>query len=293
METKKYIQFGTVSVIILLPLLLLFTGMLIKSGLTNSPDFPIHIFFVLTFLISVLTFYQLTITVNETHVAFKLGIGLWSKKYKISDIKSCHPVTNSVISGIGIRMLPNGWLYNVTGLKAIELQFKNKKSVIRIGTNRPEEISGLVQSLIGGGALIADSSERQTKKWINPLWIISILLIIGLVFIPNFTDININVEPNEFKIKGVYGLTISYSDIEQVDTFSVMPKISLRTNGYAFGKTLIGNFKLSDDTHAKLFIKKGIAPFIMIKSKGQLQVYINFKNKEKTIDLYNELKNKK
>lgn len=217
--------------IILLPLLILFTGMLIKSGLTNSPEFYIHIFLVLTFLICVLTFYQLIIIVNETHVAFKLGIGLWSKKYIISDIKSCHPVTNSVISGIGIRMLPNGWLYNVTGLKAIELQFKNKKSVIRIGTNRPEEISELVQSLIGGGAMMADSNEKQSKKWINYLWIISILLIVGLVFIPNFTDTKINVGSNEFKIKGVYGLTISYSDIEHVDTISIMPKISLRTNG--------------------------------------------------------------
>ena len=293
METKKYIQFGTVSVIILLPLLLLFTGMLIKSGITNSPDLFIHIFLVFTFLICVLTFYQLTITVNETQISFKLGIGLLNKKYKISDLKSCKPVTNSVISGIGIRMLSNGWLYNVTGLKAVELQFKNKKSIIRIGTNRPEEISKLVQSLIGGNAMISEANERQTKKWINPLWILSILLIVGFVFIPNMIDTKINVEPNELKIKGVYGLTISYSDIEQIDTISIMPKISLRTNGYAFGKTLIGNFKLSDDSHVKLFIKKGITPFIMIKSKGQLPVYINFKDKKKTVDLYNELRNKK
>jgi hypothetical protein len=293
MEIKKYTQFGTISVIILLPLLILFSGMLIKSGLTKSPEFYIYLFLVLTFLICVLTFYQLTIFVNDTHVAFKLGIGLWSKKYKISDIQSCHPVTNSVISGIGIRMLPNGWLYNVTGLKAIELQFKNKNSVIRIGTNRPEEISELVQSLIGSGAMTAESVKRQSKKWINPLWIISILLIVGLVIIPNFTDTKINVGPNEFKIKGVYGLTIIYSDIERVDTISIMPKISLRTNGYAFGNTLIGNFKLSDESRAKLFIKKGVAPFIMIKSKGLLPVYINFKDKKKTIDLYNNLKNKK
>lgn len=293
METRKYKQFGTISVIILLPLLLLFTGMLIKSGLTNSPDFFIHIFLVVTFLLCVLTFYQLTITVNETHVAFKLGIGLWNKKYKISDVKSCKPVTNSVISGIGIRMLPNGWLYNVSGLKAVELQFKNKKSIIRIGTNKPEEISELVQSLIGGNAITSEANEKQTKKWINPLWILSILLIVGFVFIPNMIDTKIYVEPNELKIKGVYGLTISYSDIEQIDTISIMPKISLRTNGYAFGKTLIGNFKLSDDSHVKLFIKKGITPFILIKSKGQLPVYINLKEKKKTIDLYNELKNKK
>lgn len=297
METKKYTQFGTISVIVLLPLLVFFTGMLIKYGLPNSPSFFIHISIVLIFLICVLTFYQLTIKVSESHVSFKLGAGVWGKKYKISDIKSCRPVSNSVISGIGIRKLSNGWLYNVTGLKAIELQFKNRKSVIRIGTNRPEEISKLIQSLIGGGAMITDSAERLTKKQVNPiwflLWILSVLLIVGMVFIPNCTETKINVESKEFKIKGVYGLTISYSDIEQIDTISTMPNISVRTNGYDFGKTLIGNFTLSDDSRAKLFIKKGFAPFLMVKSKGQVPVYINFKEKEKTIDLYNRLTNKK
>ena len=137
METKKFTQFGTLSVVIMLPLLLIFTGLLIRSGI-NSQDSFIHIFLVLTFFICLLTFYKMTIIINTRDVSFILGIGLVSKSYKISDLRSCKPVTNSVLSGIGIRMLPNGWLYNVTGLKAIELQFRNKKSVVRIGTDRPE-----------------------------------------------------------------------------------------------------------------------------------------------------------
>ena len=237
-------------------------------------------------------FYQLTIIVDSSNVSFKLGIGLVRKSYKISDLKSCKPVTNSALNGIGIRMLSNGWLYNVTGLKAIELQFKNRKSVIRIGTDRPEEISELIQSLIGGDTTIDNNTDRQ-KKWINPLWIVSILVIIGLVFIPNYINTKISVEPNDFKIKGMYGLTVLYSDIEQVDTISTMPKISQRTNGYAFGKTLIGNFKLADDSYTKLFIKRGFTPYIMIKIKGHVPIYINFKDKQKTIDLYNNLINRK
>ena len=136
-------------------------------------------------------------------MSFKLGIGLISKSYNISNLKSCKPVTNSPLNGIGIRMLPNGWLYNVTGLKAIELQFKNKKSIVRIGTNRPEEICELVQSVIGGGAIANESIEGQTKKWTNPLWIISVLLVLGLIFIPNYTETKVTVGSNEFKIKGV------------------------------------------------------------------------------------------
>jgi hypothetical protein len=293
METKKYTQFGTFSVAIMLPLLLLFTGLLIKSGVTNSPEFYINALLVLTFIICLLIFYKLTIIVNKTNVSFKLGIGLIGKSYNISNLKSCRPVTNSPFYGIGIRMLPDGWLYNVTGLKAIELQFRNKKSVVRVGTNRPEEISELVQSLIGGGSIAISSVEDQTKKWTNPLWIISVLLVLGLVLIPNYTETKVTVGPDEFKIKGVYGLAMPYSEIEQLDTISKMPKISLRTNGYSFGKTLIGNFKLSDDSRAKLFIKRGFSPYIIIRSEGRVPVYINFKDKQKTINLYNNLENKK
>jgi hypothetical protein len=293
MESKKYTQFGTFTVVIMLPLFLLFTGLLIKSALTNSPDFYLHVFLVVTFLICLLIFYKLTITVDQTKVSFKLGIGLVRKSYKISDVKSCKSVTNSIFNGIGIRMLPNGWLYNVTGLKAIELQFRNKKSVVRIGTNQPEEICGLIQSMIGSGTIANDSVEKQTKRWLNPLWIIPVLLVSGLVFIPNYTETKVNFEPNDFRIKGVFGLTIPYAEIEHVDTISNMPKISLRTNGYAFGKTLIGNFKLADDSRVKLFVKRGYAPYIMISSKGRVTIYINFKDKQRTIDLYNNLTNKK
>ena len=88
-------------------------------------------------------------------------------------------------------------------------------------------------------------------------------------------------------------MTIPYSEIEHVDTISNIPKVSLRTNGYAFGKTLIGNFKFSDDSHAKLFIKRGFAPVIMIKAKGRVPIFINFKDKQKTINLYKNLTNKK
>lgn len=292
METKKFTQFGTVSVIIMLPVLLLFTALLIKSGVRNNPAFYIQIFLVLTFFICLLIFYKLTIIVDAEKVSFKFGIGLIGKSYKISEIKSCKSVSNPLFYGIGIRILPNGRLYNVTGLKAVELQFKYSTSVVRIGTNRPDEISQLIQSLITGEEVLTNI-ETSTKKRINPLWIVALLLILSLAFIPNYQDTRIKLGENGLKIKGIYGITIPYSEIELVDTVSNIPAISHRTNGYAFGKTLIGDFKLADDQHSKLFIKKGSPPYIIIKSQGSVPVYINFKDNQKTIDLYHRLSSEK
>lgn len=289
MDTKKFTQFGTLSVLIMLPMLIIFTRMMIKSGLKNGPDFYVFVFLSVTLLICLLLFYQLTITVSSTHVSFKLGVGLIRKTYKISDISTCRPVVNSPLYGVGIRMIPGGWLFNVTGIDAIELRFRNKASVVRIGTNKPEEISRLIHSIIGGNTA-NDTSDKPTKKWINPLWIVVVLLILSLTIIPNYIGTKVQVDQSGLRVRGIYGLTIPYADFVQIDTVSSLPGISLRTNGYSFGKTLIGNFKFADGRQVKLFVKKGVAPYLLIKSKGEVPIYINFENKQETIDLYNKLK---
>jgi len=291
METKKYIQFGTVSVVILLPLFLLFAVLAIKSALANSSELIVLEILAFTFSICLLTFYKLTITVDSTHVSFKLGIGLVSKSYKIADLSSCMPVTNSAIYGIGIRLLPGGWLYNVSGLKAIELRFKHKASVIRIGTNKPDEISQFIQSLIGSENIV-QYNDKPAINWMKPLLYLVVLLVMASSVIPNYRETKVQFENDTFKIKGTYGVTIPFKDIEEVDTVSVIPKISLRTNGYAFGKTRIGNFRFADGSDAKLFVKKGFGPFLVIRSKERVPAYVNFEDKQKTINLYNRLKTK-
>ncbi len=292
MKTKKYTQIGTVSIMILLPLFLLFTVLMIKSALANSPNLYILFILTITLFICLLTFYKLTITVDSTHVSFKLGLGLVSKTYTIADLSSCTPITNSAFYGIGIRMLPSGWLYNVSGLKAIELRFKHKTSVVRIGTNNPDEISQLIQSLIGSENII-QYSDKSFRKWTKPLFYLIVLLILVSTIIPNYQETKVQFDNDAFIIKGFYGVTISFNDIEQIDTVSAIPNISLRTNGYAFGKTLIGNFRFTNDRDAKLFVKNGFGPYILIQSKESVPVYLNFEKKQKTIDLYNRLKIKK
>lgn len=294
METKKFTQFGTFLVILLLPVLLLSIALIIKS----DTAFFIHLLAALIVLPCLLIFYKLTIIVDDKTVSFRMGIGLVKKTYKLSEIKSCKPVTNSLLTGIGIRVLGNGMLYNVSGLKAIELRFKYKSSIVRIGTNKPEEISRLIQSLIGGEEMTVNMTESSIKDNKNPEWMgsllwitpIILLLIISLAFIPSIRDIRAEANDKELKIKGAYGITIPYAEITQVDTLSNLPGISLRTNGYGGGNTLIGNFKMVDGSHSKLFIKRGFPPYIVIQSKDRAPIYINFKDNQKTRDLYMALK---
>lgn len=289
MESKKFTQFGTFSVIVMLPIFIFSLIMLFMKGLDNFVMGAIFGFLALTLLICLLIFYKITIYINETYISFKLGIGLVSKKYLIADIKSCKPVKNDPIFGIGIRIIPNGWLYNVSGLQAIELTFKNQKSKIRIGTNQPDEIASTINKMIENEKSESTSIYSNKSNYYFILTIILFVLILTIVLIfSGKREIKIKMTETDFSIKSIYGLTINYSDINQLDTISSLPRIRMRTNGYAFGKTLKGNFTLNDRTIVKLFITKGTPPYIFIKTENYI-LYINFKNPDKTVDLFNAL----
>jgi hypothetical protein len=290
MQTRKYTQIGTMSILIMVPLFFLFTGMAIRSGLANKPDFLILAFVSFLMLLCCLTFYKITITVSSTQVSFKMGIGLFGKTYQMSDIRQCIPVSNSFIAGIGIKMLPNGWLYNVSGIKAIELQFKSKYSIVRIGTNKPEEISGYIQSIVTGRYATYANSEQPARRWINLWWGVILLVVILAVLLPGWIGIKTDCHPDVLKIKGMYSQSIPYNQVEKLDTISSLPAVSLRTNGYSFNKTMIGNFRMKDGSDARLYIRKNSKPLIRIQVKGNALVYIGLGNFNETTALFNELK---
>lgn len=207
----------------------------------------------------------------------------------ISDIQSCKSVHNNPIYGIGIRKIPKGWLYNVSGLRAIELSFKNQKSIVRIGTNQPDKIAEEISSMIRPDHS-ESSSEYKDKTGYTLAMIITIMVFffITLLIISGLRETAVITTKSDIRIKGMYGLTIKYSDIIQLDTISKLPGIRLRTNGFAFAKNLKGNFRLQDQENAKLFIKAGTPPYILIRTKD-LNIYLNTKDPEKTVALFKNM----
>ncbi len=289
METKKFTQFGTFSIALLLSLLVFSVILILLSGVESNFEISLLSFLILTFLICLSIFYKLTITIDDTYVSFKLGIGLIHKKYRLSDIESCKPVKNPFWYGIGIRLTPGGWLYNVSGRHAIELSFKNKNSKIRIGTNLPDLVSKAVNDLLEkrDSGFTKDSSHRANYILIWSILFLVIMLPL-IMIISGSRDTKLDFTNSSFEIKGLYGMTIDYSKIIQIDTINSLPLIERRTNGFAFGKTLKGNFKLFDQTRVKLFIKKGITPYIFIRTKDA-RIYLNFNNPKKTLTKYHRI----
>ena len=92
-------------------------------------------------------FHSLTVRVSRSDIALSFGVGLIRKQFPIGDISRARIVQNRWYNGFGIRKIRGGWLYNVSGFDAIEIQLKNERKY-RIGTNQPKELLAAVESAI-------------------------------------------------------------------------------------------------------------------------------------------------
>lgn len=86
----------------------------------------------------------MTVKVDDKKIYVKYGIGLIRKRILLDRIKSCKIVRNKWWHGFGIRYIGRGWLYNISGLNAVELEFKDNNRIIRIGTDEPTELCNAI-----------------------------------------------------------------------------------------------------------------------------------------------------
>ncbi len=81
-------------------------------------------------------FGSLQVVIDDQFVTVGFGPGLIKRRIPLKDIESISVVRNQWWWGWGIRSIPGGWMFNVSGLDAVELRLK-RGSVFRIGTDEP------------------------------------------------------------------------------------------------------------------------------------------------------------
>ncbi len=95
-------------------------------------------------LVMLWLFWSLEVKVDDSDVLLRFGNGPIRKRIPLAAVKSCTRVRNSPLFGWGIRYIGRGWLYNVSGLDAVELSLKNERR-IRIGTDDPDGLCDAVR----------------------------------------------------------------------------------------------------------------------------------------------------
>jgi hypothetical protein len=102
--------------------------------------------FIAGFVVGGVLFSTLTVKVGKEELCFYFGPGFWTRRIPLRDITSVQSVRNSVWHGWGIRYTPHGWLYNVSGLRAIEVTTEDE--VLRVGTDKPDELKQPLEDAI-------------------------------------------------------------------------------------------------------------------------------------------------
>jgi hypothetical protein len=94
--------------------------------------------------IVMLLFSRLTIIVDDNRISWRFGAG-WPKfDQPLSEVVSARTVSNSIVYGYGIRVIPKGMLYNVSGRGAVEITRPDGK-LIRLGSDEPEKLLAAIQ----------------------------------------------------------------------------------------------------------------------------------------------------
>ncbi len=97
---------------------------------------------VLIFVVLLLLFFKLTITIDDTKIVASFGIGLIKKSIELEalNIQTTEEIKTPWYFGIGMRVTKYGILYNTKPGMAIKLNYKNSEKAFLIGTDNFEEI---------------------------------------------------------------------------------------------------------------------------------------------------------
>lgn len=96
----------------------------------------------LTLLLLVATlvcFHSLTITVGGGRLTWQFGPGPIRKSVALEEVVEARATRMSALAGWGIRWTPKGWLYNVSGLDAVEVTLRSGKRFF-LGTDEPDRL---------------------------------------------------------------------------------------------------------------------------------------------------------
>lgn len=89
-------------------------------------------------------FSTLTVSIDGQQLTLRFGPGPIRKRIALQSIQQAREVRNCWWHGWGIHWTPDGWLWNVAGLDAVELEFTDGRR-FRVGTDEPQLLARAVE----------------------------------------------------------------------------------------------------------------------------------------------------
>lgn len=143
----KQTQYGKFLIIIITIISIATFASLLLTATKENFSVGFLILIPLLLITVLLLFYKLTIIITREKIEAKLGIGLIKKTMFIKNINynTIEEIKMPAIYGIGIRLTPHGWLYNVKFGNAIKI--KSDKKTFLVGTEDFKTIQDILKKI--------------------------------------------------------------------------------------------------------------------------------------------------
>ncbi len=149
----KHTQWGMVVwVAIAIPILISIVPLLLSQQLGKI--FP---WILIAGIIVTLLFGSLTVAVDRQQIKCWFGLGLVHQSFPLAQITNAAVVKNPWYYGWGVRLTPRGWMFNVSGFHAVEIEL-NATAYFRIGTDEPQALLAAIRE----GAGLPESAPPQS-----------------------------------------------------------------------------------------------------------------------------------
>jgi hypothetical protein len=223
-----------------------------------------------------------------------MGIGLIRRNIPLSTIRAFAPVTNRWYYGWGVRFTPYGMLYNVSGLRAVEVLFENGRRV-RIGTDESDALVRALSAATHKAGLTSPEEFPSDAGWRNRVRLIfggvGVLAVVWIAsnFYVYSQPPSVALSNDRFEVgTGLHSADVSLAAIQTVTLVNELPRILRRTNGFSSGGLLRGNFTLEQWGNGKLFINRNSRPYLVVRTRDSF-VVVNFESPDRTRELYGQL----
>jgi len=97
--------------------------------------------------VTLVLFHSLSVEIRDGMLRIRYAFGFPFRTIDLNDVAKVEVVRNHWWYGFGIKYTPRGWLFNISGLDAIELTFHSGRTV-RVGTDEPETLCDAVQAAL-------------------------------------------------------------------------------------------------------------------------------------------------
>jgi hypothetical protein len=240
-------------------------------------------------------FSMLSVEIDAAEIRVSFSLGLPRKRIALADVQSASVVRNPWYYGWGIHKIPGGWIWNVSGLHAVELQLHDGQ-LLRIGSDEPERLLHAIHSAGAPLASAQAAAPAVTRRSHGPLFavLVSLAVVAGaaLLAVPLLLQTRppkVTLTARSLAIESpFYGDSYPIEEMTAVSLERCLPRVQLRTNGFASGGLLRGWFLVQGLGKGKLFVDVSNPPFVLVRMR-QGFVIVNLEDGRSTQALYERI----